>query len=268
MKPVAFEYVPASTVEEALAALDSPGAKVLAGGQSLVPLMNFRLSRPNRLVDINPIQALTAIVPGERSLQLGALVRHQQLIEHPEVRRLLPVLSQAARHIGHWAIRTRGTLGGSVVHADPAAELPALLVALNGVIQAQGPQGVRNLPADEFFTGFYTTALAPNELVTAVEIPLPAGRIGFHEVARRPGDFALAGAYVEIVGAGGSVTWFGFGDRPRRFGVEAWPRESNDRQALWAQLARQVPLDEKEQYKYDLAVAVAEESYRNAGGEE
>ncbi|MCY0900112.1 MAG: FAD binding domain-containing protein [Firmicutes bacterium] len=268
MKPVAFDYVAATTVEEAVNALREPGAKVLAGGQSLVPLMNFRLSRPSRLVDINGVASMAHIEVRERELILGALVRHQQLVEDPEIRRSLPVLSRAAQHIGHWAIRTRGTLGGSVAHADPAAELPALLVALGATIAVVGPEGTRELTAEAFFEGFYTTALAPSELVTQVKLPLPQGAVGFKEVVRRPGDFALAGAYVERLGSGGAVTWFGFGDRPRRFSVREWPSDPEDRRHVWVELVRNVPVEERDQYKYELAVAVAEESYRDAGGEE
>ncbi|MCL5116146.1 MAG: FAD binding domain-containing protein, partial [Firmicutes bacterium] len=192
-------------------------------------------------------------------LAIGALVRHSTLSQHPLIEREVPVLAEAARHIGHWAIRNRGTIGGSAVHADPAAELPAALVALRASVVVGAPRGERTMPADEFFLGYYTTALAQDELVMRFEIPLPARRMGFSEVVRRPGDFALVGAYVEDSDAEAAVTWFGLGAMPERQVVEAWPKGQDERQALLERLAREVQSDDE--YKYAMAVNVAERAY-------
>lgn len=224
MKPAAFEYVRASTVAGAVAALAAgPDAKVLAGGQSLVPMMNMRLARPARLVDINAIAGLDAIaVAADGTLALGALVRHADLAASPLVGVRAPLLAAAARHVGHRAVRNRGTLGGSVAHADPAAELPAALLALDATLVAEGPRGRRRVAAGDFFRGLFTTALAPDELL--VEIAVPDARAagwGFAEVARRAGDFALAGVAALVRrddgdAVGTRLVAFGAGDRPLR----------------------------------------------------
>ena len=195
MKPAAFHYLRARSVEEAVGWLQAYGsdAKVLAGGQSLVPLLNLRLARPQYLIDLNQIPSLDAIrVEGER-LHVGALVRHADLARSPVARRLCPLLPQAAGLIGHPAIRNRGTLGGSLVHADPSAELPVAAAALGGEATVQGPEGARRLPMAELFLSYFTTSLGPDELLTAVDFPLVQPQEGwdFLEEARREGDFAL-----------------------------------------------------------------------------
>lgn len=217
MKPAPFVYHRPRTVEEAVELLAQPASKVLAGGQSLVPLMNFRLSRPRHLVDINWLPGLDGVEWDSTSgrLRLGALVRHQVVATHPLVRRHLPVLSEAAGHIGHWAIRSRGTLGGSLAHADPAAELPAAMVALGARLCLRSQTCERWVDAREFFQGLFTTALAEDELITAVEVSVDqAARWGFYEIARRVGDFALAGAYAKRRDGVIGLTWFGIGPRP------------------------------------------------------
>jgi carbon-monoxide dehydrogenase medium subunit len=201
MKPARFRYARARTLAEAIALLaEAPGeAKVLAGGQSLVPMLNMRLVRPAVLVDITRLQELTGIAPaGDGGLRIGGLTRHAELVASPLVRERAPLLAEAARHVGHAAIRNQGTLGGSLAHADPAAELPAALVGLDARVLVTGPRGPRELTADTFFRGLLTTALEGDEILSAVEIPARPAGWGFAEIARRPGDFALAGVVVVL----------------------------------------------------------------------
>jgi len=227
MKPAPFRYARASTLAEAIALLaEAPGErKLLAGGQSLVPMLNMRLVRPAVLVDVNRLRELTGIVPtAAGGFRIGALTRHAELAAAPAVRARAPLLAEAARHVGHAAIRNQGTLGGSLAHADPAAELPAALVALDARVLVAGQRGTREIAVDTFFRGLLTTALEADEILTAVEIPAPAPGWGFVEVARRPGDFALAGVAAALRLAPGSparfaaarLVGFGVGDRPLR----------------------------------------------------
>ena len=203
MKPAPFEYHAPTTIEEALAHLSQYGgeAKVLAGGQSLMPLLNFRLSRPVALVDINRIGALSYIKEENGALRLGALTR-QRAIERSElVRSRVPLLAEATALVGHLPIRTRGTIGGSLVHADPSAEYPAVLTALEGEVVARGPKGERILRPEEFFLTYLTTSLAPDEILTEIRLPLPPPGSGwaFEEFSRRHGDFALVGIAAQLV---------------------------------------------------------------------
>lgn len=223
MKPQGFEYRRATSLEEALELLAArPGdARPIAGGQSMVPVMNMRLARPAALVDIGRLDALRGIAVEGGILRLGALTLHRELVESPVVREHAPLLARAATHIGHEAIRNRGTLGGSLAHADPAAELPACAVALEARIVVASRRGRRALHAGEIFLGPYTTALEPDELVVAVEIPLapPGRRVAFHEIARRAGDFAMAGGAGVARRDGAKLrdvrlVFFGVGSRP------------------------------------------------------
>src|SRR5262245_30296411 len=227
MKPASFRYARASTLAEAIALLAAaPGeSKVLAGGQSLVPMLNMRLVRPAVLVDVNRLGELTGITPTPAGgLRIGALTRHAELVAAPVVIERAPLLAEAARHVGHAAIRNQGTLGGSLAHADPAAELPAALVALDARVLVTGPRGAREIPADALFRGLLTTALEADEILTAIEIPARPPGWGFAEIARRPGDFALAGVAATLRLAPGSparidaarLVGFGVGDRPLR----------------------------------------------------
>lgn len=199
MKPAPFEYVCPRSLEEALDVLGRHGdeAKVLAGGQSLVPMLNMRLARPAVIIDINRVAGLDGIVESGRSLHVGALVRQRSLERVAVIRARAPLLAEAAPLIGHLQTRARGTVCGSVAHADPAAELPACLVALAAVYQVTGARGQRRVPAADFQGGLFTTVLEADEVLTAIEVPAsPWPRVGtaFAEVARRHGDFALAGA--------------------------------------------------------------------------
>ena len=196
MKPAAFDYVRPTTVAEAVAALIAydGAAKILAGGQSLVPMLNFRLLAPAALVDINGIAELDFITEtAEGGLRIGALTRHYRLMTAPAVRAGYPVLAEAMRHVAHLAIRNRGTIGGSLCHADPAAELPMMAVLLDATLRVVGPNGQRSVAAADFFTGALTTVLASDEILTEITLPHRASAgWGFHEYAQRAGDFALA----------------------------------------------------------------------------
>jgi aerobic carbon-monoxide dehydrogenase medium subunit len=222
VKPAPFAYHAVETVEEAVAMLAELGAdaRVLAGGQSLVPMLNLRLARPSALVDVGRVAALAGI-SANGALRLGATTRQADALRSSLVADRAPLLSDALRHIGHPATRSRGTLGGSIAHADPAAELPAVLLALDGEAIVRSPQGERTIPAASLFLGPFTTALADGELLTELRLPdPPAGaRHGFAEIARRHGDFALAGAAVVIAPGHARVALFGVA--PAAFRAEA-----------------------------------------------
>jgi carbon-monoxide dehydrogenase medium subunit len=203
VKPPPFEYSAPETLGDALALMQEYGdeARPLAGGQSLVPLLSLRLARPSRLVDLAGIAALADIRTEGDVLVIGAMVRERAAERHAEVRTTAPLLSQALPLIGHPAIRSRGTIGGSLAHADPAAELPAVALALDAELVAQSAErGTRTIPATEFFTGFLSTALEPDEILTEVRIRRPATGAGtaIDEVARRHGDFAMVGAAAAV----------------------------------------------------------------------
>ena len=225
MRPAPFDYVAPRTVEEALDLLARHGdeAKLLAGGQSLVPMMNMRLVRPAVVVDLNRVAALGTLREDAGGLRLGALVRQHALERDGRVARTAPLLAEAAPVIGHLQTRARGTVGGSLVHADPAAELPACMIALDAVFHLRSARAARTCRADDFFRGLLTTALEPDELLAEIELPAPAAPRtghGFAEVARRHGDFALVGACAVLaLDAGGvcraaRLVIFGAGDRP------------------------------------------------------
>ncbi len=222
MKPAPFAYEAATSVDGALAALQDDAARPLAGGQSLIPMMNFRLAFPERLVDLNPVAELAGIATAGGGLRIGAMTRQTALERSPAVARGWPLLTAAVAHVGHRATRSRGTVGGSVAHADPAAELPVALTALDARFHVRGAAGDRVLTAGELFTGALTTALATGELLVAIEVPdpPPGARMGFAEHARTHGDFALAGA-AAVLGVGGagrhaSVALLGAGPVPVR----------------------------------------------------
>src|SRR6186997_2780467 len=191
MKASAFAYARATSVAHALELLATHGerAKVLSGGQSLMPAMNLRLICPELIVDIGELDELRGIAVTAHGVRIGALTRHVDLARSSEIAARAPLLSEATSHVAHPAIRNRGTLGGSLAHADPASELPACVVALGATIIVRGPRGERRIPAEEFFTGIYETALSLQELLVAVELPLARKDSAhfFHEFARRHG---------------------------------------------------------------------------------
>lgn len=202
MKSPPFAYLAPETIEGVVTGLVEAGedAKVIAGGQSLLPVLALRLGRPSVLVDVGRVPGLDTVEVTDRGLRLGAGVTHATLERHPVVAEHAPLLAEVAPHIGHAAIRTRGTLGGSLAHADPAAELPAAVVLAGGSITARGPQGTRSVAAAEFFDGYLTTVLAADEVLESVHLPRRAPAVGdaFAEVSRRHGDFALVGAGARV----------------------------------------------------------------------
>jgi carbon-monoxide dehydrogenase medium subunit/6-hydroxypseudooxynicotine dehydrogenase subunit alpha len=203
VKPPPFEYFAPRSTDEALELLARApdDSKVLAGGQSLVPLMNFRLARPERLIDLNRIEELAYIERRNGGFALGAMTRHAAVERSSLLAAELPLLGQAIKWVGHEQIRNRGTVGGSVAHADPAAELGAVLAALDARVRVRSTTGERLLPWSEFFVFGFMTALEPDEILVEVEVPaLPPGAVtGFVEFARRHGDFALGGAAAVLV---------------------------------------------------------------------
>lgn len=226
MKPPSFDYHDPATVEEALALLAEHGddAKVLAGGQSLVPMLNLRLARPAVLVDLNRVANLDYVRAENGQVAVGALARQRAVERAPEMQDRQPLVPAAIHLIGHPQVRNRGTVVGSLAHADPAAELPAVAVALDAEIVVDGPRGRRTVSADDFFVSYFTTALAPDELAVEVRFPVLPARTGWaiNEVARRFGDFALVGAVATLTlddagsTAGARLALFGVSDRPVR----------------------------------------------------
>ncbi|WP_291848577.1 xanthine dehydrogenase family protein subunit M [Bradyrhizobium sp.] len=223
MKASAFAYARATSVSEALELLVVHGesAKVLSGGQSLMPAMNLRLISPEFIVDIGGLTELGGIAVERGILTIGALTRHVDLLKSTEIAAHAPLLTQAVAHIAHPAVRNRGTIGGSLAHADPASELPACMITLGAVIIARGPLGERRIAAEEFFRGIYETALLPHELLVAVELPVaPEGSTHFfHEFSRRRGDFAIVGLAAQAIVRDGQFVdlrlgFFAVGDRP------------------------------------------------------
>jgi len=209
MKPAPFDYHAPRQLSEAAQLLATlPNAKILAGGQSLVPMMNFRYVIVDHLVDLGGIGDLRGIAVGDGRLRIGAMTRQRELETAPEIDRHCPLMAEALRHVGHRQTRNRGTIGGSLAHADPAAELPAVCAACDAVIHAASVRGLRQVPFRQFSAGFMATALAPDEMIAAIELPLwrQGHGYGFHEFARRRGDFALVGATALLdVGSDGTV---------------------------------------------------------------
>jgi CO/xanthine dehydrogenase FAD-binding subunit len=197
MKPASFRYVAAQSVEQALALKAEHGdeARFLAGGQSLVPTMNFRLTQPAMLIDINPLKELAGLKNAGDRVRIGALTRYRALERDPTVLDRLPLIAEALPHIAHPQIRNRGTIGGNLAHADPASEMPAIVLGLGGKLRAQSVRGERWIDASDFFIGALTTALEPDEMLMEVELPAAPPRSGscFMEVSRRRGDFAMMG---------------------------------------------------------------------------
>lgn len=228
MKPAWFDYYAPRELDEALHVLADAGAdgRVLAGGQSLMPMLNLRILSPAVVVDINRIKALDHLEAGTDALTVGALVRHADLLRSADIRERWPLLHEATRQVAHMAIRNRGTVCGSVTHNDPSAEHPSVLVTMDGVVAIAGAQGRRELPAEEFFTGMLSNALEPGEMVVELRYPQqPAGTgTAFVEFARRLGDFAIASAAAALTMRNGvceraRLTISGMGEGPFRVRV-------------------------------------------------
>jgi carbon-monoxide dehydrogenase medium subunit len=208
MIPAAFDYVRAGSADEALAALAEHGddAKVLAGGHSLIPLMRFRLVTPGVIVDVGGLNgSLRGISVDGDTITIGALTRHSELEHSAELAEAAPLLAHVASLVGDPAVRHRGTLGGSIAHADPASDLPAAMLALGATLVAQGPGGEREIAIDDFFTGFLESALAPDELLTAVKVPVSTGGWAYEKFNRRAQDWAVVGVAVAEGGKGVSL---------------------------------------------------------------
>ncbi|MGA7388055.1 MAG: xanthine dehydrogenase family protein subunit M [Pseudolabrys sp.] len=223
MKPAPFAYKKARSLDEAVALLGENDARLLAGGQSLIATLNMRLSAPSLLIDINGLTGLNGISVKAGAVEIGALARHAQAERSDVIAKHAPLIACAMPHIGHPAIRNRGTLGGSIAFADPAAELPACLLALDGEIETTGPKGKRTVKAQNFFKGLFETALAAQEVLTAIRVPATNKdtRVGFAELARRHGDYAIVGLAASARADGKGLAdvrlaYFGIGSTPVR----------------------------------------------------
>lgn len=226
MKAADFAYRRPADLAGALAVLSAEGDEVapLAGGQSLMPMMNFRVAQPAVLLDLADVAELRGVTAGPEGLRIGAMTRYAQLATNPLVMQGAPLIGMALPHIAHAAVRNRGTIGGSVALADPAAEMPALLLAMGARIELVSSGASRVVAADDFFLGLYETARTPDELVAAIHIPADAGqrRAGFYELARRHGDYAMAGVAITAGGPTGQaldaprIAFFGVSDRALR----------------------------------------------------
>ena len=253
MKPAAFDYFAPESLDEALALLGkhSARAKLLAGGQSFVPMANFRVLRPEVVIDLNRIAALGFIAERDGGLAIGAMTRHRAVERSHLVRARCPLIASAVPYIGHAVIRNRGTIGGSLSHADPAAEWPVVTIALGATMVARSPRGERLIAAADFFVGLLTTALAEDEILTEIRFPAAPARTGaaFLEISRRHGDFALVsvGAQVTLSGAGaiddlrlalGGVGAFPFDARKQAKGLVGSKPKEGDLVALGAEVAK------------------------------
>lgn len=228
MKAADFAYARATSVDDAIALLAAHGdrARLLSGGQSLLPAMNLRLISPELIIDIGGIAELRGIAVTGNTVRIGALTRHVDLQRSSEIAAYAPLLNEAVAHVGHPAIRNRGTIGGSLAHADPASELPACMLALDASLVVRSESGERRIAAGEFFRGIFQTALSAEELLVAIELPVsPANSAHFfHELARRHGDYAIAGLAAQAVIDGGTfaqlrLAYFAVGNRPMLTGT-------------------------------------------------
>jgi carbon-monoxide dehydrogenase medium subunit len=278
MKPPRFRYHAPESLDEALAVLAETGdeAKPLAGGQSLIPMLNMRLARPSLLIDLNGLSELAGIELRDGVLVVRAMTRHRAVERSPLVAEHVPLLAEAIPWVGHLPIRTRGTIGGSVAHADPAAEVPGVLVALDGAVRLASRRGERLVPADEFFVDLLTIAAEPDELVTEVHFPLLGPRSGsaWLEIARRHGDYALVGAGAVLVLAedgrtiqDARLSFIGVAGRPvRARGAEAILRGQSIGEEAWKAAAAAVreeldppsDLHASAQYRRSVAGVLAE----------
>ncbi len=225
MKPGPFAYAKAKSINHAIELLARPGgeARLLAGGQSLMATLNMRLSAPKLLIDLNGVAGLGGIALKNGSVEIGAMTRHAEALRSADIAKHAPLIALALPHIGHAAIRNRGTVGGSIAFADPAAELPACLIALAGEVEIAGDSGRRTVRADDFFKGLFETALGPRDVLTAIRVPIAATdtRAGFAEFARRHGDYAMVGLAASAKAGSKGLTdirlaYFGIGNAPLR----------------------------------------------------
>jgi carbon-monoxide dehydrogenase medium subunit len=282
MKPAPFDYVAAHSLDEAVAALAQGGAdaKVLAGGQSLIPLLNFRLARPSLLVDLNRVAELAYVQRRERGLAVGAMARQVGVERGDGLAELQPLLVEAIGYVGHIAIRSRGTIGGSLAHADPAAELPAVAVCLDATLSVVGPRGRRTIAAEDFFVGYLTTLLEPDEILVEAYFPPLKPHTGqaWVEFARRHGDFALAGVAVSLSMNGEAVreariVLTGVGGKPERareaetllIGGSVAERASAAANAARSSIDPDADIHATKEYRIHLAGVLTERAIRLAG---
>jgi carbon-monoxide dehydrogenase medium subunit len=220
MKAAVFGYARAQSAEHAVDLFREAGdgAQYLAGGQSLVPTLNFRLGAPGTLIDLTRIEALKGVSDTGGTIRIGALTTHAAITRNALVQQFLPLVAEAYGHVAHPAVRNRGTLGGSIALGDPASEMPACMLALNATVHVLGLDGPRTIAIDDFYFGLYDNALAEGDLVVAIEIPKPAAssRHGFAELARRHGDYAMAGVAIQASGSQARIALFGVSDRAVR----------------------------------------------------
>ncbi len=250
MKPAPFAYAKARSLDEAVALLGGKDARLLAGGQSLIATLNMRLSAPALLIDINGIGGLDGIALKNGSVEIGALTRYAAAERSDIIAEYAPLIATAIPHIGHPAIRNRGTLGGSIAFADPAAELPACLLALGGEVAATGPKGKRTIKAEDFFKSLFETALGPQDVLTAIRVPAADKntRVGFAELARRHGDYAILGLAACARGNGRKLAdvrlaYFGVGATPIRAQKSETALASGDVEAAVVALDLEPPDD-------------------------
>jgi carbon-monoxide dehydrogenase medium subunit len=221
LKPAAFAYAKARSIDHAIELLGTPDAKLLAGGQSLIAGLNMRLASPSMLIDINDVAGLNRIEMKDGRVEIGAMVRHAQAERSEIIAKHAPLIARVMPYIAHVAIRNRGTIGGSLAYADPAAELPACMVALGAEFEIAGPKGRRSVKAEDFFKGMFETALGPQDMLISIKLPAATAqtRIGFEELTRRHGDYAIVGLAAAATGAKLSdvrLVYFSVGDAPVR----------------------------------------------------
>jgi aerobic carbon-monoxide dehydrogenase medium subunit len=282
VKPPDFDYAAPADLDEVLRLLAGDSeAKLLAGGQSLVPLLALRLAAPSLLIDLRKVPGLNVVERSNGVVNIGAMVRQRHAERDATIGACVPLLSASIRHIAHPQIRSRGTIGGSVAHADPSAELPAALVALDARIRARGPAGVRVLPAGEFFSGFLTTTLNRDEVVTSIELDVAPSHTGAAciEIAERAGDYALCGAVAQVRVADNDrivearIALFGVGDRPVRAGeaeaalIGAFPSADAAAAAATHAVAAADPIDDPQapaEYRLHLAEVVTRRAVEQA----
>lgn len=268
MKPAPFAYHRPGSLEEALTTLaGEAGAKVLAGGQSLVPLLSMRLAAPAALVDINGVPGLDEVEAGPDGVRVGALARHADVLASEDVRRVQPLLSLALGHVAHATIRNRGTVVGSLVHADPSAELPAVLALLGGSLEVRSAGGTRTVPASQLYVGPLETSLRPDELAVAATFPaLPAGAgVAFEEIARRHGDYAVCGIAVVADGESVRASYVSVSDVPTVVDLSGVPDERLGDVAL-SQLDPVGDIHATADYRAHLVRVLTERAVRRARG--
>lgn len=260
MKPAPFAYHRPATLDEALEALAAdPHAKVLAGGQSLVPLLSMRLAQPTALVDINALPGLDTIEVTADGVRIGALARHAAVLASPEVRRAQPLVTRALAHVAHATIRNRGTTVGSLVHADAAAEMPAVLALLGGSVEVASVRGRRTIAAADLFLGPLESSLAPDEIAVSAFVPAlaPGATVGFEEVARRHGDYALCGVAVLADGSTIKAGYVSVSDVPAVVDLTGVPAGERGEAAL-AQLDPQADIHATVAYRSQLVRVLTE----------